>query len=533
MKKLVLNPLIKPLLTNLLLIAAVSFNIQSLHAANPDEHLRIGLPGEPETLDPHRYNLRLEETLLNDLFLGLTTFDAKGQIVPGAARSWTTTNDGLTWTFHLRKDLFWSDGTPLNADDFVYAFRRLQNPQTAASLAYFMHMVKGAAAINAGKLSVDSLGVSATDNHTLEIILEKPYPYLLERLLYPTAYPVPRHVIEQHGDRWTKAEHWVSNGAYTLSSWIPRAHIDLKSNPTFHDKPSITKLRYLPLSSELAAYNRYRSDEVHVVGGFPVGNLKALVDAGAPDLRLSDLLSMMYLVFNIEHPVLNDVRVRQALSIAIDQSILTDKVMNSGNRPAYSFAPTLISAYRPFLLPHRKEPLDARQARARSLLKEAGYENGLQLTLRHVTGLENKKVNLAISGMWRAIGVKTSLQQADLRGHFADLRQGDFEVAWAGWVGENNAEHYLSLLQSDIGNVNYGRFRNNTFDDVMAQAQIEKDAALRNELLRTAEEIATHFYPVVPLYSNAVRRLVHPNLQGWYENGRDMHQSRYLHWAKD
>ena len=158
--------------------------------------LRIGNGGEPLTLDPHRYNLNLEEKILANLFEGLTAHDAHGRIVPGAARSWSTSEDGLKWTFHLREDARWSDGAPVTAEDFVYSFRRLMAPRTAASLAYFLYAIDGAAKVNAGEAPVEALGVTAHDAHTLEIRLAKPFPFLAERLIYPTGYPVPKHVVE-------------------------------------------------------------------------------------------------------------------------------------------------------------------------------------------------------------------------------------------------------------------------------------------------------------------------------------------------
>ena len=500
--------------------------------SNPGQILAIGNTGEPETLDPHRYNLRLEETLLNDLFLGLTTFDAKGNIVPGAAHSWDTSKDGLTWTFYLREDLRWSDGVALNADDFVYAFRRLQNPTTAASLAYFMHMLKNAEAVNSAKLPVDALGVEAKDTHTLVLQLERPYPFLLERLLYPTAYPVPKHAIEQFGDDWIKPEHWVSNGAYTLKSWRPQDHIALQANPKFIEPATISQVKYYPVSNEQSAYNRYRNGELDVIGSFPVGELSK-VKANLPDeLLISDLLSMFYLVFNTTLPGLDDVRVRQALSLAIDQTILADKVMRSGNAAAFSFAPQIISNYLPAELPHKNISFGERQKQARKLLAAAGYgpNNKLKLTLRHVTAIEIKKISLAITGMWKAIGVDAVLQQSEIRNHFAALRQAEFDVGWAGWVGENNAEHYLTLLQSDIGNVNYGRFGNDEYDRLIQIAKDQPNQKLRHEALYAAEAHMVNFYPVVPLYTNAIRRLVNPQLQGWHTNPRDIHQSRYLKW---
>ncbi len=494
--------------------------------------LHIGNAGEPETLDPHKYNLRLEETLLNDMFLGLTTFNARGEIIPGAARSWQTSEDGLVWTFALREDLKWSDGTSLTAADFEYSFKRLLNPATAASLAYFLYMIDNAPEVNRGELTPDALGVEATGPHTLTITLSRPYPYLLERLLYPTGFPVPRHVIEMHGAEWVKPEHWVSNGAYTLSDWRPQAYVALRANPHFYAPAGIQQVQYHPVASEQSAYNRYRNGELHAIGSFPVGQLASVAQNLPDHLRRSDLLSMMYLVFNTATAPFDDVRVRQALSLAVDQPTLTDKVLRTGSKPAFSFAPALISDYQAVPLPHREQSMPARLAQAKQLLAQAGYgpDNPLQLTLRHVSSIEGKKVNLAITGMWRRAGVNAVLQQGDIRNHFAALRQGDFEVAWAGWVGENNAEHYLTLLQSDIGNVNYGGFANPAFDAKILEAQAEADYARRNELLSQAEAIVVHDYAVVPLYTTAVRRLVNPRLSGWYENPRDMHQSRYLTW---
>ena len=519
----------------LILLAVIAVVVGTMTGSpSTSDALRLGIGGEPQTLDPHRYNLRIEETLLNDLFMGLTTFDAQGRIAPGSAKRWQISDDGLTWTFWLHEGLTWSDGHPLTAADFVYALRRLQDPQTAASLAYFMYMLKNAAAINAGELPVEQLGTHAADDHTLVLELEAPYPYLLERLLYPTAFPVPRHAIEAHGDAWTKPANWVSNGAYTLGAWRPQAHLELRANPRAASSVAIDQVFYHPVTNEQSAYNRFRNGELHAIGSFPVGELDTARDKHADALRVSDLLSMMYLVFNTEHEALADVRVREALALAIDQSVLTDKVLRSGAKPAVSFVPWLVEDYEPAPYPHSTLATDARLTRARQLLADAGYgdDSPLELTLRHVVGLENKKVNLAITGMWRNIGVRAELHQAELRTHFADLRRGDFEVAWAGWVGENNAEHYLTLLQSTIGGVNYGRFSDPDVDRWLASAQTQADRATRNAHLREAELASLARFPVIPLYTNAVRRLVDPRLTGWHDNPRDMHQVRHLSWQR-
>jgi oligopeptide transport system substrate-binding protein len=494
--------------------------------------LRIGNGGEPQTLDPHRYNLRLEETILTDLFLGLTAMNAAGEIVPGAAKGWTVSPDGLTWTFELRSGLKWSDGRALTAHDFVFSFRRLLDPATAASLAYFMYPLANAREVNAGELPPEALGVRAADDGTLVLTLDLPYPNLPERLLYPTGYAVPRHVIERVGDDWVKPSNWVSNGAYALSEWRPQAHVKLTANPHFFEPATIETVFYHPSANEQNAYNRYRAGELHAIGGFPASELIRVRETMNEHLRTSPLLSMIYLVFNTSRPPFDDDRVRQALALVIQPEILTDKVQRTGNFPATGFVPALVDGYDPVTPDYHAEAINARTERARRLLSEAGYDsdNPLHVTLRYYEGALAKRTNLAIASFWKTIGVQTELHHSELKVHFTDLRQGDFQVAQAGWIGENNPAHYLDLLVSDAGNVNYGRFHDPAYDALMDRARRLADIGERNGLMREAEMLALERHPVVPLWTIAVNRLVHPDLKGWQENDRDVHPARFLSW---
>ncbi len=503
-----------------------------LLAAAPAGPLLIGNAGEPQTLDPHRYNLRLEETILTDLFLGLTAMDASGIIGPGAAESWSVSDDGLSWTFRLRPDLRWSDGTALTAHDFVYSFQRLLDPATAASLAYFMYPLQNARAVNSGELPVTELGARAPDNRTLILTLEEPYPHLPERLLYPTGYPVPEHRIRALGDDWVKAENWVSNGAYMLEAWRPQSHVALSANPHFFEAVAVQEVRYLPLANEQNAYNRYRAGEAHAIGGFPANELTHVRNTMPEHLRVSPLLSMIYLVFNTGSPPFNDARVREALALVVQPQVLTEKVQRTGNYPARSFVPFLVEAYEAAVPPYHNEPLPERISRAENLLAAAGYDgdNPLEVTLRYYDEGDGKRTNLAIASFWRQIGVTTRLHHTELKVHFSDLRQGEFQVAQAGWIGENNPGHYLDLLVSDAGNVNYGRYQNDRYDALMNEARKQGQVSTRYRLMRQAETLAMSEFPVVPLWSIAVKRLVHPDLQGWHENARDVHPVRYLHW---
>jgi len=516
--------------TLLLLLLASWLTGAGVNALADVPAVHLGLAGEPATLDPHRYNLRVEESVLGDLFLGLTTFSAEGKIMPGAATHWDTSEDGLTWNFHLRPDGRWSDGKPVTAHDFVYAFQRLLNPKTAASLAYFMYPLKNAEAASKGETPLRDVGARAVDDLTLELTLALPYPHLPERLLYPTAFPVPRHVIDRVGDRWVKPEHWVSNGAYILRDWKPQQHIELAHNPQFTPAPATQSVFYHSLANGQNAYNRYRAGDMDAIAGFPAGELANLSTTRAAELRLSPQLSMMYLVFNTRLPPFNDVRVRKALSMVVEPSILTDKVLRSGDVAATSFVPPMVANYDHPALPQATVPLSERQVQARALLTAAGYgpDKPLNIVLRYATGTDGKKANLATAAFWQQIGVKVELHQAELKVHYGDLRQGDFMVAQAGWLGESNPEHYLGLLHGSTGDTNYGGYHNPAVDKLLNDARGQKNIVARHALLRDAEILAMQDYPVMPLFALATRRLVRPDLRGWHENPRDAHPARFL-----
>lgn len=494
--------------------------------------LRIGNGGEPETLDPHRYNLRLEETILNDLFLGLTTFDARGNIVPGAAAHWSVSDDGLTWTFELRAGGRWSDGAPVTAHDFVYAFRRLLDPRTAASLAHFMYPIRGAEAVNAGRAAPDTLGVQAESDRTLVVELERPFPFFAERLIYPTGYPVPAHAVERLGEGWVKPGAMVSNGAFVLADWQPHAFVRLDRNPHFHDAESVSLegVLYLPTGDPNTAFNRYRAGEIDAIGDFPAGEIDWVRKQLPDHLHVSPLVSIMYLVFNVTRPPFDDARVREALSIAIDRELITGRILKSREIPSPSLVPPMVPDYRSTVIVADGRP--ARLARARRLLGSAGYgaDAPLAVTLRYISGVESKRVQVAIAAMWKELGVRTTLHHTELKSHFADLRQGDFEVAQAGWFGENNPEHYLNLLVSDTGDVNYGRFSSEPFDALMDRAHAEADLDRRLALLSQAEAVGLAEHPVTPLYAVTVRALVQPRIEGWHVNPRNVHGARYLRW---
>ena len=511
------------------LFALLSLSLSVLvYGANSDQIVDIGNTGEPGTLDPHLYFTNLEEHILKDLFVGLTTMAADGQIIPGCASTWTISEDQKTWTFTLRNDLLWSDGQPLTARDFEYGFQRLLNPETAASLAFFLYGIKNAQAVNSGKLEPNLLGVRATDDLTLVVELDQPFPFFTERLLYPIAYPVPSHVIENFGSNWIKEDNWVSNGPYVLKEWRPHEYVELRKNVRFYaaSEVQVETVKYYPTTQAATAYNRYLAGELDVISDYPKGVFESLQSTRGDEMRNVPLQSIMYLVFNTRKPPFDDVRVRKALALAIDRDIIVDKMLGLGELPSTTLSPPIVDNYMPVGYDDKQDITEAKR-----LLSEAGFEDRtLELELRHIANDETRNVYVAIASMWNQVGVVTKLHHSTLADHFGNLNVGNFEIGQAGWFGENNPEHYIELLSSTISSANYGKYQSETFDKLLVSAKAEADLATRVRLLNEAETVALKDYPVIPLYVVLTRNLVNPNLKGWLPNGRNLHPARYYYW---
>ena len=390
------------------------------------------------------------------------------------------------------------------------------------------YFVKNAAAVNSGEAGPHTLGVSAIDDTTLQIELEYPFPYITERLLYPIFAPIPRHALERHGANWVKPENWVSNGPYLLADWRPQSHVDLQKNPQFAESDSvrIENARIHPIAEASSAYNRYLAGEVDVTRIYPKELAEELEQERPGEAISSPLQSMMYLVFNTQAEPLSNVAVRRALALAIDRQVITEHVLGNGEIPSNTLSPPVVADYQPI----DTEP-SPNITVAKELLRDAGFEPGeLRLELRHIADAETKNVFVVIAAMWQQIGVEAMLHHSSLPDHFGALNNGDFEVAQAGWFGENNPEHYVELLWSKIPAANYGKYASTEFDRLFELGRQQSDLAKRLAYLRAAESVALGDYAVVPLYVVQTRNLVSPAVGGWRANGRNLHPTRFYYW---
>ena len=505
-----------------------------MRSARADEGtLRRGNRYEPTSLDPHKTNTQYESTIVHDLFEGLTTYDAEGHPGPGLAASWAASPDGKTYTFHLRPGLMWSDGAPLTSADIVFSFRRLMDPKTAANFAQLMYVLKNGRAVNTGAMPADALSVSAPDPATVVLELETPAPYLPELLATAFAAAVPRHVIMKQGDGWTRPGVMVGNGAFTLETWEPQSRLILAHNPRFYAATTsqLARVVYVPTADLSAGLARFRAGELDMQLDFPISQVEALRVDMAVETRLTPSLLTYYLALNNTNPKFADPRVRRALSLAVDREILTAKILRAGEQPAYSFVPPAVAAYQPARLDFAETASDVRLTEATRLLAEAGYtaDKPLKITYSHSSNLDLRRIAVIVAGMWKRVGVETQLLNTEGKVHFANLRQGEFEVAFVGWSADfNDASSFLYVLQSSSVNSNYSRYRNPAFDALMAKAAAMENAGVRADLLHQAEEMVTRGQPVIPLYFGVTKSLVSQHVIGWRANAVDVHLSRYL-----
>ncbi|MEM1389657.1 MAG: peptide ABC transporter substrate-binding protein, partial [Pseudomonadota bacterium] len=473
---------------------------------------------------------------LRDLLEGLVIHDAAGHVIPGAATEWTTSDDGLTYTFTLRDDAQWSDGSPVTAGDFVYSLRRIMTPATGAKYANVLFPILNAEAINKGEMAPEMLGVNALDDLTLEIKLQSATPYFIELLTHQTSLPVHPPSVEEHGSAFVLPENMVTNGPYTLVSFTPNDRLAIRKSPTFHaaDEVTIDEVVYLPFEERATCLRRFEAGEVHSCQEVPREQLAALQQRLGDQVRVAPFLGTYYYGVNTAREPFDDLRVRQALSMAIDREFLAEEIFSGSMLPAYSWVPPGVANYvttQPTLEYAELSMLD-REDKAIALLEEAGFgpNNPIDIEISYNISEDHRNAATAIAEMWRPLGINTTFNQRDLSAHYAMLRdEKDHDVARAGWIGDYaDPQNFLFLNESDNPGFNYGNYMNSEYDALMDKAASETDLAARAAILAEAEAMFLRDMPQIPLLFYSSTSLVSPNLEGWVDNVRNVHPSRFM-----
>jgi oligopeptide transport system substrate-binding protein len=492
-----------------------------------------GANSDVQSLDPHKTSTVEEANILRDLFMGLTTEDANGDATPGAAESWTVSTDGKVYTFKLRKDDMWSDGTPVTANDFVFAWRRLLDPATGSEYASMGFPVLNAEDINGGKKKGEELGVKAVDDNTLEVTLKGPTPYFLEMLTHQAMYPVSKANVEKFGNDFVKPGNLVSNGAFTLAENVPNDHIKLVKNPKFVDAThvSLDAVNYIPAEDRAAGVKRYEGGELDSMNDFPTEQLADMKTKFGDQVHISPELGTYYYIFKTKKKPYDDPKFRNAISMVIDRDQLAEKVWQNAMLPAFSLVPPGVKGYETKPMEYSETPLIDREDAAKKVFEDMGISPAkpMKLEIRYNTSENHQRTAVAIQDMLKPFGFDVSLLNTDGKTHYSYLEQkGDFDIARAGWIADfKDPVTFLNLVHTGDGN-NYGEYSNPDVDKLMDQAAVEIDPAKRMKLLSDAEGIAMKEAGLLPLLYYANHNLVSPKIKGFVDNAMDKHPSRFV-----
>jgi oligopeptide transport system substrate-binding protein len=516
-------------LTGLLAAALLLGSVSALADPVP---ARIQLRYELSSLDPHKFDGLEEYRVAVDLFEGLTTYSATDTVLPGVATSWETSEDGLVWTFHLRPDAVWSDGTPLSAEDFLYSFRRALDPATASPYVLALLPIVNAGEISAGKeKDLTKLGVAAVDPHTLRITLTRQTPWFLALLTGQAAMPVPRQAIEKWGDQWTQPAHMVTNGAFILKNWIPLGEIDLARNPRFRDAASVKlpEVDYVLADDTKAALKRYEAGELDVTAVLGQ-DLPRMQRERPTELRSYPLLATGYFTVNMGRAFGGDARVRQALAMVIDRDVLDKQVVRRGQLAAYGLIPPSMPNYTAQLPDWAELPMPERIKRARQLLVDAGVTAPLKV---HVLGPKQDVSQLytrAIFEMWRtALGVESEEEAIEPRIFDGRVTHHDFEFAFHSWYADYaDPWTFFANYRTDAADLNYGSYSNPKYDALLEQSRTIADPAQRMAVLEQAERLLLADQPVIPIDFLVTQSLVSARLRGYENAPLGVHPDRFL-----
>ena len=490
---------------------------------------------EPQTLDPHLAEGVPASNILRDLFEGLTGESPDGRVVPGAAARWNISRDGKTYTFYLRRDAKWSNGDEVKAEDFVYSFRRSASPETASKFGHILLPIENADKVLGGQMPPSSLGVTALDEYTLQIALVDPTPYFLGLLNHSSTYPVHRASVEEHGSRFSRPPNLVSNGAYQLSDWRVRSHVELTRNEHYWDAASVLldKVIYYPFEDQSTSVKQFRAGDIHWTYEVPSNQFEWLKKHYPGELVISPWLGSYFFGFNLtREPFIDSPDLRLALVLALNRELLTAKVTQFGEQPSFNLVPPGIGDY---ISPEPEWVAwtqAEREQEARRLYAAAGYsqDRPLRAEIRYNTSENHKKLALAIASLWKQVlGVQAVLVNEEWKVFLQNREQKVLtQVFRAGWISDYGDPYsFLEMFRSGHGQNDYG-YSNSLYDSLLDQIAAERIPARRRRLMQEAERMLLDDMPIIPVYTYVTKRLVDRHLRGWESNVMDHHYSKHM-----
>ena len=500
-------------------------------SSSSNQQLVFNLGEDPETMDPTLNNSSGAGTMILNAFEGLMVLDENDQPVEGTAESMEVSEDGLVYTFKIREDAKWSDGEAVTADNFKYSWLRALNKETAAEYAYQLFYIKNAEKIYNGEATAEEVGINVIDEKTLEVTLETPTAYFPQLLAFTTYVPLREDIVSANPEGWaTNPETYVSNGPFKLVQWDMKDQLVFEKNENYWDKDSVKleSLTFKLVTDDTTAYSELKTGNFDMVNSVPTNEIEPGIEEGL--VHVNPKLGNYYFAINVGKQdtlsedvkeVLNNKLVRQALNLAIDRQEIIDNVGKAEQIPAYSFVPQGITDENgnDFASKEYYDPSDMEGniAKAKELLKEAGYENGNgipTIELMYNSEGAHKDICQIIQQNWEEIGVNVELTNQEWAVFLNTRQQGDYQIARHGWIGDYiDPMTFLDLWVTGGGNNDCG-FSNARYDELIAAAKVETDSAKRLEMLREAEDILMDEMPILPIYYYTTVTAANENVKG-------------------
>ncbi len=500
------------------------------------DDLTVCFASEPSTIDPALNSAVDGAIMLHHTFEGLIKWVDDGQgnakLAPGMAESWDVSEDGTVYTFHLREGAMWSDGQPVTASDFEYAWKRLVDPATAADYSYMLDCVLNAPEIiYDGTKTPDELAAKALDDKTFEVTLHTAIPYFTEIAAFPAAFPVRQDIIEAAGDQWTfDPATYIGNGPFMMSEWVHNSYIMMVQNPNYYDLANVgpNSIKFALMDDDNAMLAAFNSGELDFNEGYPIDEVPTLLESG--QLKVGDYIGTYYVCFQTQRAPFDDPLVRKAFSLVIDRNYIVEQITRAGQVPAGGYVPAGIydadgpgSDFREVggsYYSLSKDDYAANCEEARALLAEAGYPNGEGFPIveyLYNTSDGHRVIGEALQNMWQTeLGVQVTITNQDWAVFLDTRKNGDYSIARNGWIADyNDPISFLDMWVTGGGN-NDAQYANATYDDLITQAKTSSDPAVRMAAMHEAEDILLGESVVAPIYFYTQPYMVKDELKGWY-----------------
>lgn len=508
----------------ILVMAFVIGGCASKKTASPaaEKVLRVATGAEPDSLDPRKGGGTPEGYVLRQIFEGLTTQDQKGEPVPGVAERWDISPDGLKYTFHLRANAKWSNGEPVTAQDFEFAWKSVLSPDFGSRAADQFYFIKNGEAYNKKKVAADQVGIKAINERTLEVTLQYPTPYFLSLAAFHAFYPVNKKLVESNPKWNTTPETTIGNGPFKIVSWDHNNKIQLVKNDQYWNT-GVVKLAKVELylaDNYQTVLNMFETNQVDTVEvSPPVGEIPRLLKENK--LKILPFTCTYFYAVNTTKPPFDNAKVRKAFALSLNRKAITESITRGGEKPAL--------AWIPFGLTDAKLEDDFRKTggdlyadsdieTAKKLLAEAGYPEGKGLppvTLLYNTNEFNKVIAEAVQEMWRKnLGVSVNLVNQEWKVYLQTRNSGDYQLARNGWLARySDPMTFLEGITTG-SSTNYMRWSNPEFDRLVKTAQTSNDSAARMKAMHDAEKILMDEMPVIPIYFYTNKVVQRQNVEG-------------------